>query len=115
MEDDILMYIATCLYFSCYVPMLYADMKNRNANINNLPERILSLIAGGFAIGYATRINSTPLKVNYIPHVILESIVLAIKIVYVYKNGCSTSTNGSEVTSPFHTGKSAFLTLPIAY
>jgi hypothetical protein len=92
MDDDYLMYTATALYFSCYFPIVYADMKNKNANLHNLPERILSLMAGLFAILYAVRIDSTPLKVNYIPHVIIESVVLGIKIIYVYRNGCSTDT-----------------------
>jgi uncharacterized protein with PQ loop repeat len=92
MDDDYLMYIATSLYFACYVPILYADFKNKNANLNNLPERILSIAAGMFAILYAIRVDSTPLKVNYIPHVIIESLVLGVKIIYVYRNGCSTDT-----------------------
>jgi uncharacterized protein with PQ loop repeat len=92
MDDDYLMYIATSLYFACYVPILYADFKNKNANLNNLPERVLSIVAGLFAIIYAIRVDSTPLKVNYIPHVIIESLVLGVKIVYVYRNGCSTET-----------------------
>ena len=109
LPDDYLMYTATALYFSCYVPILYADVKNRNANLNNLPERVLSLIAGMFAVIYSTRIHSIPLMVNYIPHVILESFVLVIKIVYVYHNGCSTETEPriiSETSSPFQVNRS---------
>jgi hypothetical protein len=106
-QEDYLMYTATALYFACYVPILYADMKNKNANLNNLPERVLSLAAGIFAIVYAIRIDSTPLKVNYIPHVIIETFVLVVKIVYVYRNGCTTdvaygSPDMVSTKSPMH-------------
>lgn len=108
MKDDYLMYIATALYFACYVPILYADIKNKNANLNNLPERVLSIAAGMFAVLYAIQVDSTPLKVNYIPHVIIESLVFGVKVVYVYRNGCSTKTvdnvllESSKSSNPLH-------------
>jgi hypothetical protein len=104
MNYDYLMYIATALYFACYIPILNADIKNKNANLNNLPERVLSITASTFAVVYAVKIDSIPLKINYIPHVIIESFVLGVKIVYIYRNGCSTKTVDviQSMDSPIH-------------
>ena len=38
MSHDYLINTATAMYIICYVPELYANYKNKNANIYNLPE-----------------------------------------------------------------------------
>ena len=68
MNDDAFMYTAIGLYFICYAPGVYADFKNKNANIFNLPEKIVSLCGTTFGLIYSVRINNIPLIVNYAPH-----------------------------------------------
>ena len=48
-----LMYTATGFYFCCYLPELYANYVNKNANIYNLPEKILLLIGTVLAFTYS--------------------------------------------------------------
>lgn len=86
MNDDYFMYTATVLYFMCYAPGVYADFKNKNANIYNLPEKIISLCATTFGLIYSIRINNIPLIINYGPHVIMETTTLLFKIQYIYQN-----------------------------
>jgi len=86
MNDDVFMYIAIGLYFICYVPGVYADFKNKNANIYNLPEKIVSLCGTTFGLIYSVRINNIPLIVNYAPHLIMEVFTLLFKMQYIVIN-----------------------------
>ena len=86
MNDDFFMYSATFLYFMCYAPSVYADFKNKNANIYNLPEKIISLCATTLGLIYSIRINNIPLIVNYGPHLVMETITILFKIQYIYHN-----------------------------
>ena len=82
-----LMYSATAIYLAVYIPTFYAEFKNRNANIYNLPERIFSIIACLFGLSYSIVNHNTELIVNYTPHLILELIILCVKIRFAHKNG----------------------------
>ena len=77
---------ATIMFFICYVPELYANYKNKNANIYNLPEKILLLSGTGFAFTYACCINDTVLISNYAPLLTLDLIALLMRAYYIYKN-----------------------------
>ena len=85
-DDDNLMYAASALYFICYAPIVYADWKNKNANIYNLPERLVSLVATTLAFVYAVRIQNVSLLTNYGPHLVMETLTLVFKLYYVSKN-----------------------------
>ena len=53
MGYDYLMNTASALFFVCYIPELYANWKNKNANFYNMPEKVVMLVASGFAFSYA--------------------------------------------------------------
>jgi uncharacterized protein with PQ loop repeat len=86
MEHDYLMNIATGLYFICYIPELYANYHNKNANIYNLPEKILVFIGTSFALSYSVVNMNTPLIINYAPLMCLDTIAMLMRMYYVYKN-----------------------------
>ena len=87
MVGNYLMYSATAIYLSVYIPTFYAEFKNRNANIYNLPERIFLIIGSLFGLSYSILNNNTELIVNYTPHLMLEIIILCIKIRFAHQNG----------------------------
>ena len=86
MELNYLMYSASVLYFICYLPELYANYKNKNANIYNLPEKIIMLIATSFAFTYSIVNNNTELITNYGPLLALDIIALLMRIHYIRTN-----------------------------
>lgn len=96
-QDDILMYMATACYLMCYVPTVYADFKNANCNVYNLPERILSVMGTALGLAFGLRINNTSIVVNYGCHIGLEVLTLVIKGYYASKNGWSVT---GPVTGP---------------
>ena len=108
MDQEYLMYIASLLYFICYVPILYADCKNKNANIYNLPERLIMLAATTFALIYSINIQNNALIVNYAPNLIMESGAVILKIKYIIDNYNNEKNNTienlveSKVLSPIH-------------
>jgi len=86
MSYDYLMNAATVMFFICYIPELYANYKNKNANIYNLPEKVLILSGTAFAFSYAVCINDTVLVSNYAPLLTLDIIALLMRGYYIYKN-----------------------------
>ena len=86
MSYDYLMNTATVMFFICYIPELYANYKNKNANIYNLPEKVLVLSGTAFAFSYAVCINDTVLVSNYAPLLTLDIIALLMRGYYIYKN-----------------------------
>lgn len=82
---DYLMNIATGLYLICYVPELYANYKNKNANVWNVPEKVLILFGTGFALSYGILINDTAIIINYAPLFGLDCIAMFMRIFYAYK------------------------------
>ena len=80
------MNMATIMFFICYIPELYANYKNKNANIYNLPEKVLVLSGTAFAFAYACCINDTVLISNYAPLLTLDIIALLMSGYYIYKN-----------------------------
>lgn len=86
MEYEYLMNIATILFFICYIPELYANYKNKNANIYNLPEKILVLCGTGFAFAYAYYEEDNVLIGNYAPLLSLDILAFLMRAYYVYKN-----------------------------
>jgi len=86
MSHDYLMNIASILFFTCYIPEFYANFVNKNANINNVIEKVLMLIATTFAFSYSLKINNTSLIINYGPLFTLDIIALSMRSYYAYKN-----------------------------
>ena len=86
MSGDYLMYTASAMYIICYVPELYANWKNKNANIYNIPEKVLVLVGTTFALSYSI-INKDPaLLANYGPLFVLDLTAFCMRFYYVYKN-----------------------------
>ena len=86
MSYDYLMYIASVGYFICYVPDFFANIINKNANIYNVYEKLIMLMATTFALSYSITINNNALIINYAPVFCLDVISLMMKSYYAYKN-----------------------------
>ena len=86
MKYDYLMNISSSLFFICYIPELYANWKNKNANVYNMPEKVLILIGSGFAFSFALMNEDTALISNYGPIMILDLIALLMRLYYVVQN-----------------------------
>ena len=85
MTHDYLMNTASALFFICYIPELYANYKNKNANFYNMPEKIVLVFASGFALSYAIINNDTSLVLNYGPLLGLDIIAFLMRLYYVYR------------------------------
>ncbi len=86
MGYDVLMNTASALFFICYIPELYANYKNKNANFYNMPEKAVLLFASGFAFAYALVNNDDALILNYGPLLGLDIIAFLMRLYYVFKN-----------------------------
>ena len=85
-EHGYLMNIASILYIGCYIPELYANYKNKNSNIYNVPEKVIIFIGTSFAFSYSLLTRDMPLILNYGPIFALDLIALLMRIHYAYKN-----------------------------
>ena len=83
-QSDYLMYITSFLYLSCYVPELYANYKNKNANIYNIPEKVIMLVAASCGLSYAIVNNNIALVVNYAPVLVLDILALWMRVYYAH-------------------------------
>lgn len=80
------MNIASILYIGCYIPELYANYKNKNSNIYNVPEKVIIFIGTSFAFSYSLIKNDTTLLINYGPIFALDFLALLMRAYYTYKN-----------------------------
>ena len=85
-EHGYLMNIASILYIGCYIPELYANYKNKNSNIYNVPEKVFIFIGTSFALSYSLALNDLALIINYGPIFALDLIALLMRAHYAYKN-----------------------------
>ena len=85
MPYEFLMNTASALYFVCYIPELYANYKNQNVNMYNMPEKAVLVAATSFALAYSILINDASLIANYAPILGLDIIAFAMRFYYVYK------------------------------
>jgi uncharacterized protein with PQ loop repeat len=83
---DYLMNAASFIYITCYVPELYANWKNKNANIYNIPEKVVMVLGTSFAFSYSVLNNDTSLMINYAPILGLDIMALLMRVYYVWKN-----------------------------
>ena len=86
MPDVYLMYIATGFYFFCYLPELYANYINKNANIYNMPEKILLLIGTILAFTYSLQLGDMSIIVNYSLALFIDCIAITMRSYYVIIN-----------------------------
>lgn len=86
MEYHYLMNISSAIFFVCYIPELYANYKNKNANIYNVPEKILMVIGSGFAFSFSILNEDTSLIANYGPILALDIIALLMRVYYAFIN-----------------------------
>jgi len=86
MPDVYLMYIATGFYFCCYLPELYANYVNKNANIYNMPEKILLLIGTILAFTYSLQLGDMSIIVNYSLALFIDCIAITMRSYYVIIN-----------------------------
>jgi len=86
MSADYLMYCASALYFSCYLPELYATYRNKNANVYNIPEKVLIFIGTNLALSYAIINNNIPLMTNYGPLFVMDLLTFIMRLYYAYQN-----------------------------
>ena len=84
MSYDYLMYSATVLYLVCYVPELYANYINKNANAYNVPEKVIMLTATTLALSYSVATNNSALMINYAPNVALDVLALSMRVYYAF-------------------------------
>ena len=83
---DILMFSSSGLYIVCYIPELWANYKNKNANLWNVPEKIVMLLATILSFCYAVLNEDTALMTNYTPLLVLDIIALLMRAYYAHKN-----------------------------
>jgi uncharacterized protein with PQ loop repeat len=83
MAYDYLMNTASALFFVCYIPELYANWKNKNANFYNMPEKAVMLIASGFAFSYSIANADVALISNYGPILVLDIVAFLMRLYYV--------------------------------
>ena len=104
-HSNYLMNIASLLFFMCYIPEAYANIRNKNANVYNIPEKVIMLAGTGFALSYAISIRDTSLILNYAPLLSLDFIMLSIRIYYAYfykKNDRLKVETEIEIPNPIH-------------
>ena len=89
------MNIASVLYIGCYIPELYANYKNKNSNIYNIPEKIIVFIGTSFAFSYSLINMDTALLINYGPILFLDLIALLMRVHYAYKNAYLEQHDGA--------------------
>ena len=77
---DYFMYCATALFLGTTIPEIYANYVNKNANVYNLPEKVLTLVATVFGLCYGYSNNDFPLITNYAPFLVLDTISLGMRI-----------------------------------
>lgn len=83
MQHAYLMNIASVLYIVCYIPELYANYKNRNANAYNVPEKIVMITATTFALTYSIVNQDRALMLNYGPIFALDTLALMLRVYYM--------------------------------
>jgi len=100
MAYDFLMNTASALFFICYIPELYANWKNKNANFYNMPEKALILLASAFALAYAIINEDISLMTNYGPILGLDIIAFLMRLYYVFENKNRSNSSETSLDSP---------------
>jgi len=99
MNDEYLMYTASALYFICYLPELYANYKNKNANFYNVPEKVLIFVGTLFALSYSIRTENKALIINYTPILFCDTISLTMRLYYAYDTHVNKVENNEDANN----------------
>jgi uncharacterized protein with PQ loop repeat len=99
MHDEYLMYTASALYFVCYLPELYANYKNKNANFYNVPEKVLIFVGTLFALSYSIRTENKALIINYTPILFCDTLSLTMRFYYAYENHVKIIVNNENINN----------------
>ena len=83
---DYLMNICTVCYLICYVPDLYANYINKNANVWNIPEKVLIFVGTGFALAFAVVTEDKALLANFAPLFVLDGASMGMRTYYACRN-----------------------------
>jgi uncharacterized protein with PQ loop repeat len=94
---------ASALFFICYIPELYANYKNKNANFYNMPEKVLLVFASTFALAYAIINDDSSLILNYAPLLGLDIIAFLMRLYYVYRGTGNTVLTQHENDDSIYT------------
>jgi uncharacterized protein with PQ loop repeat len=90
-NNEYWMFTASILFFACYLPDIYANIRNRNANIYNVPEKVLITAGTVCALVYSVKTQNTPLIANYAPLLFLDFVSLSMRFYYAYLTHYQTS------------------------
>jgi len=85
---------ASFIYIICYVPELYANWKNQNANIYNLPEKVLMVFGTSLAFSYSVLNQDRSLIINYTPILVFDILSFTMRGYYVWKNSMTQGLQG---------------------
>jgi hypothetical protein len=99
-QYEYLMNIASVLFIACYIPELYANYKNKNANFWNVPEKVVIFVGTSFAFSYAALNNDRALMINYGPILGLDTIAMLMRAYYAYQNHRKTKNMEQIVDDP---------------
>ncbi len=77
---------ASVLFLICYIPELYANYKNKNANLWNVPEKVVMLGGSGLAFAYALLNEDSALIGNYGPILALDLLAFGMRVYYAMRN-----------------------------
>ena len=77
---------ASALFLLCYIPEIVSTIRNKNANVYNLPEKVLIALGTSFALRYAVLTNDQALIINYTPILTLDIVTLCLRAYYAYQN-----------------------------
>jgi len=100
MTASYLMYTASVLYVMCYIPELYANYKNKNANEYNVPEKVFILVATCLAFSYAVINENTELTANYGPLLALDTAAFAMRVYYMWLNRSTNTIANNNTVVP---------------
>jgi uncharacterized protein with PQ loop repeat len=118
MAYEFLMNTASALFFICYIPELYANWKNKNANFYNMPEKVVLLLASSFALAYAIVNDDMSLITNYAPILGLDIIAFLMRLYYVFKTDVTLvpstpdSSSDLELSEPVPVSVSVPVSVP---
>lgn len=87
---------ASACFFLCYIPELYANYHNKNANLYNVPEKVIMLLGTGLAFSYAAVNNDESLMINYGPILGLDIIAFGMRAYYAWNSALPRKIDDSD-------------------
>lgn len=91
-------YIGALLIISLNIPLLISIIRNKNADVINIPNLILHIITGLIFITYGILIQQWPVIICNTIYILLNIIIIILKYVYSKNNSSDSSTNQRNIT-----------------